>query len=306
MLRHEAGQVRRGTQRAPVDLGDREGGVVGGDDDVGVAGQRDAATEAEALHRRDHGHFAVVHGRERFVAAAVHADERGVRRVGRQLLDVDAGLEAFAFGAQDHDAHIGVATHRAERFGQLEPARNRKRVHRRIVDGDDRDPLLHFRTDHAAEHTSVMVSLWSDTLGAARTPRSPLPGNVDADVAIIGAGYTGLWTAYALLAADPKLRVVICEREHVGFGASGRNGGWCSAFFAGARDAHGSHSWSRRRRSRCSVRCSTRSTRSSASSTKEGIDCDWARGGTLEVATVARAPRAAQGGDGRSSCVRVR
>src|SRR4029077_15165981 len=81
-----------------------------------------------------------------------------------------------------------------------------------------------------------MVSLWSDTLDAPRIPRSPLPGNVDADIAIIGAGYTGLWTAYALLAADPKLRVVICEREHVGFGASGRNGGWCSALFAGARD----------------------------------------------------------------------
>ena len=63
-----------------------------------------------------------------------------------------------------------------------------------------------------------------------------LPGDVDADVAIVGAGYTGLWTAYALCTADPSLRVVVCERETVGFGASGRNGGWCSAFFAGSRE----------------------------------------------------------------------
>ena len=49
------------------------------------------------------------------------------------------------------------------------------------------------------------------------------------DVAIVGAGYTGLWTALSLLDADPGTRVVIVERQHVGFGASGRNGGWCSA-----------------------------------------------------------------------------
>jgi len=55
------------------------------------------------------------------------------------------------------------------------------------------------------------------------------------DVAIAGAGYTGLWTAYALKRADPTLRVVVCEREIAGFGASGRNGGWCSALFAGSR-----------------------------------------------------------------------
>src|SRR5262245_60533704 len=65
-----------------------------------------------------------------------------------------------------------------------------------------------------AEHTSVMVSLWSDTLGVARTSRSPLPGNVEADVAIVGAGYTGLWTAYSLRKADPTLRVAVVEREH--------------------------------------------------------------------------------------------
>lgn len=63
-------------------------------------------------------------------------------------------------------------------------------------------------------------------------PRTALPGDTDADVAIVGAGYTGLWTAYYLLKAQPDLRVVLLEREVAGFGASGRNGGWGSALFA--------------------------------------------------------------------------
>lgn len=62
-------------------------------------------------------------------------------------------------------------------------------------------------------------------------PRDPLPGDLTADVAVVGGGFTGLWTAYYLLRADPTLRVVVLEREAAGFGASGRNGGWCSALF---------------------------------------------------------------------------
>ena len=57
----------------------------------------------------------------------------------------------------------------------------------------------------------------------------PLPGDVDVDVAVVGAGLTGLWTAYYLAVADRGLRIAVLERDHVGFGASGRNGGWCSA-----------------------------------------------------------------------------
>lgn len=71
------------------------------------------------------------------------------------------------------------------------------------------------------------VPLWYET---ARR-RAPLTAQTDADVAIVGAGYTGLWTAYYLLKADPALRVTVVEKEYVGFGASGRNGGWASAIF---------------------------------------------------------------------------
>jgi glycine/D-amino acid oxidase-like deaminating enzyme len=50
-------------------------------------------------------------------------------------------------------------------------------------------------------------------------------------VAIVGAGYTGLWTAYYLTRADPSLRLAVIESEFAGFGASGRNGGWCSGLY---------------------------------------------------------------------------
>jgi glycine/D-amino acid oxidase-like deaminating enzyme len=50
-------------------------------------------------------------------------------------------------------------------------------------------------------------------------------------VVVVGAGFTGLWTAYYLSVADPTLRIAVLEAEVAGFGASGRNGGWCSALF---------------------------------------------------------------------------
>ena len=70
-------------------------------------------------------------------------------------------------------------------------------------------------------------SFWLETSGDDLTPRPRLDGSIDVDVAIMGAGYTGLWTAYYLLRRDPSLRVAVVEREIAGFGASGRNGGWC-------------------------------------------------------------------------------
>ena len=75
------------------------------------------------------------------------------------------------------------------------------------------------------------LSLWHDTVDTDWSPRPALAGDTVADVAIVGAGYTGLWTAYYLAAADPSLRIVVLEAETAGYGASGRNGGWCSALF---------------------------------------------------------------------------
>jgi glycine/D-amino acid oxidase-like deaminating enzyme len=129
------------------------------------------------------------------------------------------------------------------------------------------------------------VSLWHATLPAEdRIARPALDRDLAVDVAIVGAGYTGLWTAYALLRADPALRVAICERETAGFGASGRNGGWCSSFFAGSREA------TERIAGRPGVIAMQRAmfgaiADAESVAAREQIDCDWAHGGTIDVAT---------------------
>ena len=72
-------------------------------------------------------------------------------------------------------------------------------------------------------------SLWTDTIPHDEIARPSGASGGDADIVIVGAGFTGLWTAWHLARQNPSLRIVIVEREHIGFGASGRNGGWCSA-----------------------------------------------------------------------------
>jgi glycine/D-amino acid oxidase-like deaminating enzyme len=71
-------------------------------------------------------------------------------------------------------------------------------------------------------------SFWMSDAGPL-TPRPALEGEVAADVAILGAGFTGLWTAWHLARSAPGTRIVVCEAEVAGWGASGRNGGWCVA-----------------------------------------------------------------------------
>ncbi|MBN8841938.1 MAG: FAD-dependent oxidoreductase [Sphingomonadales bacterium] len=74
-------------------------------------------------------------------------------------------------------------------------------------------------------------SFWLASCDDDLTPRPPLAGDETVDVAILGGGFTGLWTAYFLSQHDPTLSIAIVEREYCGFGASGRNGGWCSPRF---------------------------------------------------------------------------
>ena len=74
-------------------------------------------------------------------------------------------------------------------------------------------------------------SFWLEDLDEPLTPRPALTRSTDVDVAILGGGYSGLWTAYYLLQHEPSLRVAVVEKEIAGFGASGRNGGWCSSKF---------------------------------------------------------------------------
>jgi glycine/D-amino acid oxidase-like deaminating enzyme len=72
----------------------------------------------------------------------------------------------------------------------------------------------------------VSVSYWLEDTDDGPAPRPPLDGSRRVDVAIVGAGFTGLWTARELLRRDPSLEVLVLEAETAGFGASGRNGAW--------------------------------------------------------------------------------
>jgi glycine/D-amino acid oxidase-like deaminating enzyme len=127
-------------------------------------------------------------------------------------------------------------------------------------------------------------SLWLDRLtDDPLVPRPALPGPTEVDVAIVGAGYTGLWTAYYLRRADPGLRVAVLEREVAGFGASGRNGGWCSAFIAMDREQLA------RRAGRGATIALQRAMFDTVDevgrvAAGEGIDCHYVKGGALQVA----------------------
>jgi glycine/D-amino acid oxidase-like deaminating enzyme len=77
------------------------------------------------------------------------------------------------------------------------------------------------------------LSFWHQSVPGSLAPRPALQGDAEADVVIVGAGYTGLWTAWYLKQVEPALRITIVESETAGFGASGRNGGWCSAYLSG-------------------------------------------------------------------------
>jgi len=125
------------------------------------------------------------------------------------------------------------------------------------------------------------VSFWFASVGLPR-PRPALDGPADADVCVVGGGFTGLWTAYYLKKADPSLRVVLLERRFCGYGASGRNGGWLYNGFAG-RSAFAA------RYGRAAAGDLQRAMNAAvdeviATAAAEGIDADIAQGGVLEVA----------------------
>ena len=126
------------------------------------------------------------------------------------------------------------------------------------------------------------VSFWYAATGVPE-PRPPLPGDLQADVAVVGAGYTGLWTAYYLKQAEPSLNVVVLESRFAGFGASGRNGGWLANTITGGRTgyekAHG-----RAAVGRFQELLNEAVDEVCAVAEAEGIDADIVKGGELLVA----------------------
>lgn len=126
-------------------------------------------------------------------------------------------------------------------------------------------------------------SFWHDSVPGTLTRRAPLPGDAQVDVAIVGAGFTGLWTAYYLSRLDPTLRIVVLEREIAGFGASGRNGGWCYGGLPGSRGrfvaAHGRDAVLRYERA-----CFDTVDVIGAALDEEGIEADFLKGGWSTLA----------------------
>ena len=83
--------------------------------------------------------------------------------------------------------------------------------------GDRADPprradrSLDARSNFDGDRRIAPCRLWMSTVDDDLTPRPPLGGDIDVDVAIVGAGFTGLWTAYYLAVADPTLRIAVVE-----------------------------------------------------------------------------------------------
>lgn len=129
----------------------------------------------------------------------------------------------------------------------------------------------------------VARSLWLDELEPRAVSRPALHGHREADVAIVGGGFTGLWTAYYLSKLDPSLNVLVVEKTHVGFGASGRNGGWVVGELAAGIEKYAE---------RCGLDESLRLTRAVFDSVDEigrtvdaeTIDCGYAKGGVVRMA----------------------
>lgn len=125
-------------------------------------------------------------------------------------------------------------------------------------------------------------SYWLEDVDASVT-RPRLEGHVEADVVIVGAGFTGLWTAWYLLEREPGLDVVVVEAEYAGYGASGRNGAWCSPNLAPSIE---------RLVQRSSVEIARRTVEAMREAVDEvasacdraGIDSEFRKGGILRIA----------------------
>lgn len=126
------------------------------------------------------------------------------------------------------------------------------------------------------------VSLWMEQASSTINARPSLEANTSADITIIGGGFTGLWSAYYLKKQAPDKRIILLEAQTVGFGASGRNGGWLmgelanqDSMLAGLSDheKHKAHDLIHSIPDEVAQVLTT-----------ENIDCDYKKGGVLYVA----------------------
>lgn len=129
------------------------------------------------------------------------------------------------------------------------------------------------------------LSLWHDTLSSTEDVARPsVEGILDTDVAVVGGGYTGLWTAYYLQKLRPDLSVAVLDANFAGFGASGRNGGWATAELAMGLDKMTSLHGAERSSAMFRAMFDTIDELQHVLAT-ESIDCDFVKGGSLNAAS---------------------
>jgi glycine/D-amino acid oxidase-like deaminating enzyme len=153
------------------------------------------------------------------IKASIVAGQRFRKRIGRLRGGWRAVPDKEPAGEMPHGLHRAYLNRagRQMKIGLLSGPDHRRNIM------NDTQGDLNYRQQ----------SFWLDSIPESLEPRPRLEQDVEADVAIVGAGYTGLWTAWYLKQHDPRLNIVVLESEIAGFGASGRNGGWCSSFLSG-------------------------------------------------------------------------
>lgn len=126
-------------------------------------------------------------------------------------------------------------------------------------------------------------SYWLESSGENLEPRAMLEESKTVDIAIMGAGFSGLWTAYYLLLQNPSLNIVILEKEIAGYGASGRNGGFCSPHFP-VSPAVAIEKYGKETARKLQLAMFESVSEIGRVIQKEGIDADWVQNGSLRVA----------------------
>ena len=216
--------------------------------------------------------------------AAEHARARGHDRSSRCRWTSGRSRSATA------PPEVVDGRRRLDTLDRRRPAAAARRAHRSPSAGGDAAGV---RPGVASMTRRRPPSLWLETCGDDLTPRPALPGDITADVAIVGAGFTGLWTAHHLLRHDPTLRVVVLEREIAGWGASGPQRRLVLGAVPGAVAADRRRVRRRRRAADASRRCNTPSTTSGAWCDEHDVDARLREGRHAVAGPRRRTARAA-------------
>jgi glycine/D-amino acid oxidase-like deaminating enzyme len=145
-------------------------------------------------------------------------------------------------------------------------------------------PFVNNAPRHPALRDAAPAVFWLDDPGAPK-PEPRLEGHIECDLAVVGGGFTGLWTALLARERNPSLDVVVLEARRAAAAATGRNGGFCDASLT-----HGFANGLSRFPAELDIleRLGVENLDAIETTVRDrGIDCDFERTGMLDVATAA-------------------